>query len=198
MYKTLLFCILLWVGGSLHAQSETAVHQELRSVLNGIEDAINEQKYDELSQFFHKDLRVTTINQEVISSPDEIGKYFHRWFGPEGYLKTLEIKLQSDALTEFYGNKTFGIVRGYGDERYILADGRSFDMKTRWTATVIKENEGKWSILSLHIGTNFLDNPVLHVAEKSAIYLAGAGVFVGLFLGFLIGILWRKRASSKK
>ncbi len=198
MYKTLLFCILLCMGGSLHAEDETLIHQQLRSVLTGIEDAINEQKYDELSQFFHKDLRVTTINQEIISSSDEIGEYFHRWFGPKGYLKTLQIKLEPDALTEFYGNNSFGIVRGHGDERYILADGRSFDMKTRWTATVIKESQGKWSILSLHIGTDFLDNPLLHVAEKSAIYLAGAGVLVGLLLGLIIAFLWRKRAYSKQ
>ena len=69
------------------------------------------------------------------------------------------MKLEADALTEFYADKTIGVVRGSGEEDYVLSDTRFFPMKTRWTATVIKDTDGKWRILTLHIGTNFLDNP---------------------------------------
>jgi hypothetical protein len=198
MYKILLFSFLLVMGVSLQAQNEVETHKELRSLLNGIEDSINTQKYDELSQFFHKNLRVTTINQEVISSPSEINTYFTRWFGEEGYLASLKIKLEADALTEFYSNNSYGIVRGFGEESYILSDGRTFDMKTRWTATVTKDDTNKWVILSLHIGTDFLDNPILHVAENSMLYTGMAGSVVGLIIGLLIGFLWFRRASTRK
>jgi hypothetical protein len=50
--------------------------------------------------------------------------------------------LTADALTELSPDKTWGLVRGSGTEDYILADGRSFPMKTRWTATVVKNPEG--------------------------------------------------------
>ncbi|HPM85158.1 MAG TPA: hypothetical protein PLF81_30860 [Candidatus Anammoximicrobium sp.] len=62
---------------------------------------------------------------------------------------------------------------------------------TRWTAVVAKEDDGKWRIRSMHIGTNFLDNPLLNTVQNSVKQSAtGAGVIgvlVGLALGFVIG-----------
>jgi len=133
----------------------------------------------------------------VISSRPEIGAYFNKWFGPEGYLKKLHISLVHDSLTEIYGNNTFGIIRGSGEEDYILADARHFDMKTRWTATVLKDTDGKWRILSLHIGTNFLDNPILNKAEASLMYFAGGGLVTGFILGLLIWFLMGRQKKQR-
>ena len=198
MYKILIISFLLVTGVTLQAQSEVEIHKELRLLVSGIEDSVNTKKYNQLSQYFHKNLRVTTINQENISSPDEIEKYFNRWFGEEGFLKSLHMNLDADTLTEFYDNYSYGIVRGSGKESYILSDGRTFDMKTRWTATVTKNDTNQWVILSLHIGTDFLDNPVLHVAENSLMYTGIAGSLIGLLLGLLIGFLYFRSASNKK
>jgi ketosteroid isomerase-like protein len=141
-------------------------------------------------------MRLTTINQEVILARSEIVTYFRKWFGPGGYLKKLQMKLNADALTEFYGDKTFGIVRGAGNENYILADGRYFEMKTRWTATVVKDTDGRWRILALHIGTNFLDNPILTKAEAALIYFTAGGVGAGLVVGWLITFLVQRRKKA--
>jgi hypothetical protein len=90
-----------------------------------------------------------------------------------------------------------GIVRGSGSEFYELADGRTYPMETRWTATVIKGDDGKWRILSLHIGTNFLDNALLSAAVATAksyvLTAAGIGVAIGLILGLLLG---RRRKAA--
>ena len=199
MVKRLFVAILiLLVGCSAFAASETdeAIHQELRDLLHGIENAINSQKYIDLEPYFDEKMRVTTINQEVLLSRSEIGGYFKKWFGPSGYLKKLRMTLTPDALTEFYGNKTIGIVIGSGDEDYILADGRNFDLKTRWTATVIKGSDGKWRILALHIGTNFLDNPILTKAEAALIYFAGGGLIGGLLIGGLICFVLMRRKKT--
>ena len=101
--------------------------------------------------------------------------------------------LEADALTEFYADKTFGVVRGSGKEDYVLSDKRFFPMETRWTATVSKDSDGQWRILSLHIGTNFLDNPILSMAENSAKYFAAGGAAVGLLLGLAFGFMWGRR-----
>jgi len=167
-------------------ETDHAIHEELRALLQGMEKAVNEERYTDLAPYFHKDIRVTTINQEIITSRDEIAPYFNRWFGPDGYLKKVDMKLTADALTELYANKTIGIVRGTGIENYILSDSRYYEMKTRWTATVIIDTDGKWRILSLHIGTNFLDNPILTEIEGSLIYF-GVG---GLILGFILLLIF--------
>lgn len=200
MLKYLFAIFLLIIGSAVFAAEEPdhAIHQELRELLHGIENAINSEKYAELAPYFHEKLRVTTINQEVITSRPEISAYFNKWFGPSGYLKKLHLSLNPDALTELYGDKAFGIVRGSGVEKYILADGRHFDMQTRWTATVIKDVDGKWRILALHIGTNFLDNPILTKAEASLIYFAGGGLAAGALLsGLIFFVIQRRKKVSR-
>jgi hypothetical protein len=79
-------------------------------------------------------------------------------------------------------------------ERYELADGRGFDIQGRWTATAIKE-DGRWTVVALHAGTNFLDNPVINAIERNAMLFAigggGIGAIAGSLFGFFIG---RRRA----
>ena len=200
MFKRIIITsVLIAISPILAAQEEPdhAIHEELRGLLDGIETAINSEQYSDLGQYFHENLRITALNQEVMLSRDDIDSYFTHWFGEGGYLKKLDMKLEADALTEFYADKTMGIVIGSGEEDYVLADGRTFDMKTRWTATVILDTDGSWRILALHIATNFLDNPILTMAESAAkeLTIKGAigGAVVGLLLGFLIG---RRRKSA--
>ena len=118
MLRQIIFtALLLLVSPMLAAQeADQEIHEELRGLLSGIETAINAEDYGDLGQYFHEDLRITTINQEVMSSRDDIEPYFDFWFGEGGYLKKLDMKLEADALTEFYADKTIGVVRGSGEE----------------------------------------------------------------------------------
>lgn len=171
-------------------EPDHAIHEELRGVLTTMQNAINAGKFDDMLPVVSRDVRATPITQEVIDKRDEVPGYFKRWFGPGGFLKSLQMTLTADALTELSADKTWGLVRGAGLEHYTLADGRIYDMKTRWTAVVQKEGDGKWRLRSIHIGTDFLDNPILTDAKNKAVTVglagAGGGVLVGLVLGFLI------------
>lgn len=192
MHKYLIAAALLIAPPAYGAEEpDHAIHQELRVVLSTVETAINDAKFDEMLPVISQDIRATTINQEVISSRDEVTGYFNRWFGPGGYLKKLHMSLHPDDLTELSDDKSWGLVRGSGVEAYTLADGRVFDMLTRWTAVMQKDADGKWRLRSIHIGTNFLDNPIL-AAAKGALRNVGlaagsGGVLAGGILGFLFG-----------
>ena len=110
----------------------------------------------------------------------------------------MEIKLNPDALTQLYGdheNPSWGLVYGGGVENYQLTDGRFLPMKTRWTATVIKESDGKWRILALHIGANFYSNPIFDAVKDSTKYYAAGGLALGLLLGGLIMVFLRRKKS---
>lgn len=200
MVKYLYVILILINSSSVFAAEEAdkAIHDELRAALNGIETAINSEKYAEMAPYFHKSLHITTVNQEVITSREEIAAYFNKWFGPDGYLKKLEIKLTADSKTDFYANKTMGIVHGFGIENYRLSDTRYFPMKTRWTATVIKDTDGKWRILALHIGTNFLDNPLLSATKDSILYYTIGGVAGGFLLCLIIWYLTTCKRKERK
>lgn len=193
--KKLLIVLLLSVH-FLYANTE-ATHQELRELLQGLEKAVNTKQYGELQHYFSPKMKVTMINQEILSSPSQIEPYFNKWFGEKGYLKDVQMKLNADAKTEFYG-ENMGVVWGSGDEKYILSDTRFFDMKTRWSATVIKEDDGKWRILTLHIGTNFLDNPVSNAIERSLKLFTVLGALAGLVLGLLISFVYIRRKYHSK
>lgn len=176
-----------------------AIHQELRALIQGIEQAINSEKYADLKQYFHKDLRVTTINQNVIVTPSGIDTYFKDWFGPGGYLKKMNIKLSPDALTELHGEgvPSWGAVIGSGNEVYELTDGRHLNMKTRWTATVAKDTDGKWRILTLHIGTNFYDNPIVAAIQNSVKFYALGGFVAGVLGCGLMSLMLLRRKNRK-
>jgi ketosteroid isomerase-like protein len=199
MFKRIVFAvILIFVSSFAAAQdpADDAIHDELRGLLSGIEAAINEERYGDLAQYFHANARVTTISQEFLASPEAIEPYFDHWFGEGGYLKKLGMELKADALTEFYADKTVGIVRGTGSEFYELADGRTYPMETRWTATVVKDDDGKWRILALHIGTNFLDNALLSAAVDQAKSYVIRGAVIGLLVGLLLGLLLGRRRKA--
>ena len=175
------------------AEPDHELHQELRAILSTLQTSINSGNYDAMLPVISQNIRATTVNQEVLSNHQEVSAYFKKWFGPGGYLKKLDMSLQADALTELSADKTWGAVRGAGVERYTLADGRKYDIKTRWTATVAKEADGKWRLRTIHIGTNFLDNPILSEAEHAIPKMAAAGVLVGILFGALGGYLFARR-----
>lgn len=199
MFRRTTIATLLIIATALAAAQEEpdhAIHEELRGLLSGIETAVNDKRYGDLAQYFHEDMRVTTIRQEVLSSRNEIEPYFEGWFGEGGFLSDLKMKLEADALTELYADKTVGVVEGSGDEDYVLADGRTFAMKTRWTATVIKDMDGKWRILTLHIGTDFVDNPLITEIEGAVKSYSTKGAAGGAVLGLIIGFLLGRRRKT--
>lgn len=190
--KTLLGGALLCLFLSASAEEpDHAIHEELRGVLKTLTSAINSGDYDKMLPVLSQQIRATPINQEFLASHAEVSEYFKRWFGPGGYLKKLDITLEPDASTELSQDRSWGVAYGKGVERYILSDGRPYDLYTRWTATMAKEDDGRWRVRALHIGTNFLDNAILTEAEhalgKVAIGGVGAGLLIGAALGWFLG-----------
>ena len=82
---------------------------------------------------------------------------------------------------------------GSAVEHFKLADGKSFDLPARWSATLVKEGD-KWLIASLHASDNLFENPVLEMTKQWIYRAGGIGLLVGLLLGILLGRL-RKRAA---
>lgn len=182
---------------SLEADHE--IHQELRAVLQTLTTAINSGKYDDMLPVLSENIRATPLNQEFLSSHQDVSKYMKEWFGDgekQGYLKKLDIQLKPSALTELSADKTWGIAYGTGIERYVLSDNRTFDFDTKWTAVLVKEADGKWRIRAMHIGTNFLDNPILDAATNEVAKYSIISVIAGLVLGLIVGILLGRRKKK--
>jgi ketosteroid isomerase-like protein len=188
----LLWLLPLGVLPAAHAQDpDFAIHEELRTVLREVQAAINAGQYDRMLPYLDPNIEATSMTQEVMSNRADITKYFQEWFGPTGYMKKLDMKLEADRLTELNADKTWGLVRGKGLEHYEAKDGDQFDFVTRWTAVLVKNDDGKWRLRAIHFGTNNLDNPVLtkvkNTLVRNGIIGAAAALVIGLAAGYAFG-----------
>ena len=172
-------------------EPDHAIHEELRGVLHEVVAAINSGQYDKMLPYLSENVEATSITQEVMSSRADVSKYFQEWFGPTGYMRKMEMKLDADALTELSPDKSWGLVRGKALEHYEAKDGDLFDFVTRWTAVMVRSDDGKWRLRAIHFGTNHLDNPVLTKVRRTlvrdGIIAAIACLLIGVALGWWIG-----------
>ncbi len=180
-------------------EPDHAIHEELRGVLREVVSAMNSGQYDKMLPYLTEDVEATSVTQEVMSNRAEVSKYFQEWFGPTGYMRKMEMSLDADKLTELSPDKSWGLVRGKALEHYEAKDGDLFDFVTRWTAVMVRSDDGKWRLRAIHFGTNHLDNPVLTKVRRTlmrdAIIGGVVSLIVGLGLGWWIG---RRRGGTAR
>lgn len=196
--------ILLCAGGSVTAsgadESREADHVALRALRDRVTTAINKQDIKGLAPCFAKEFAFTAVTQTVLTNEAQVQEFFDRMFrSSDAPLASLKTEAKADILTRFVDANT-GVCYGSSRDTYTLKSGKVVVMNARWSATVVKEN-GEWKVALAHVGTDFLDNPVLEGVKRFARNLGlGAGVgglVVGLVIGRLIGRSKRARSGSQ-
>jgi ketosteroid isomerase-like protein len=192
-------CALL-LASAVAAQQEPdhEIHEALRALLKEVVTAINTGQYDKMLPYLTENVEATSITQETMSSRADISKYFSEWFGPKAYMKRMEMKLEADKLTELSPDKSWGLVRGKALEHYEANDGDVFDFVTRWTAVMVRGDDGRWRLRAIHFGTNNLDNPVLTKVKNTLIRDGIIGAVVALAIGIGLGFFIARRRSGVK
>lgn len=180
-----LFILFLTLG--LLAAAEDPAHEELRTLRAEMITAITQGDIDTVLQHVHPNVVVTWQNAEVCRGRQGLKDFFER-MGKKSF-KGYKVPPTPDELTILYGGDT-GISFGETVGEYKLL-GKSYEIKSRWTATLVKEN-GKWLLAGYHISMNSLDNPLLTATKKSIPVVAG----VALLLGFIIGRLLARRRTA--
>lgn len=190
-------CALLFAGlVSAQQEPDHEIHEALRGVLKEILAAINSGQYDSMLPYLTENVEATSITQEVMSSRAEVSKYFREWFGPKAYMKRMTMKLDADKLTDLSPDKSWGLVRGKALEHYEANDGDVFDFTTRWTAVMVRGDDGKWRLRAIHFGTNNLDNPVLTKVKNTLIRDGIIGAVVALLIGLGLGLFIARRRKA--
>ena len=177
-------------------EPDHAIHEALRALLRDAVAAIDAGQYDKLLPLLAENVEVTSVTQEVMSGRAEVTRYFDEWFGPKGYMKSMTMKMDADRLTDLAPDKRWGLVRGKALEHYEAKDGDVFDFATRWTAVMLRGDDGRWRIRAIHFGTNHLDNPVLTKVTKTLERYAFYAAFAGLGLGLVVGYAWGRRRKA--
>ncbi|MBN8542457.1 MAG: nuclear transport factor 2 family protein [Deltaproteobacteria bacterium] len=185
-----------------HTQTPTEDpnHAELRELRDSALKAMNSGDIDGFIKLVHPNIVFTGLDGRLSRGPEEVKAYFTRMItGPDRIVNSAQFDVTVDALTDLYGSdKTIGISHGTSKDSYNLTSGVKFELNTRWTATLIKEN-GKWMIGSFHSSADLFDNPLLEKSKGMLVWSTLGGAIAGLALGFLgAWMLIRNRANNNR
>jgi hypothetical protein len=141
--------------------------------------------------YFHPNAVVTWHNAEVSRGREGMRSYLNRMLqGPNKVVASYKADVNVDELTILYGGDTCGSNTGlsFGSavEHFKLANGKTFDLPARWSATLVKEND-KWLIANLHASDNLFDNPLLDLTKRTAWWAGGIALLAGLLIGWFLG-----------
>jgi ketosteroid isomerase-like protein len=191
-------CVLL-AGGPLSAQpaSQAADHDALRKLKTDVVNAINAKDFQSIDKLLHKPFMSTLISQDSFTDANKLKAWFDDLFTRSvARISKITMEAEADEPAQIYTG-TFAVARGGTKETYNLADGRTFVIPGRWTATTVKDNNGEWKLLAVHTGVNFIDNPIMTAVEKTTTYFGAGGLAIGAVIGFLLGFfIRRKRAAA--
>jgi uncharacterized protein (TIGR02246 family) len=179
--------VLLLLAFPIAAQEpDAATHNALRQLKATMEKALNERDLNAIVANVDPNVVFTTMNGDVCRGPQQIRAYFDKMLNAPGHIvKDVKVAFEVDQLTTLYGGDT-GVAYGSSNDHYVLTDGKTFDIRGRWTCTMVK-NGDRWVIAAFHYSANVFDNPILD-RYKRVIWQAGIGAgLVALLLGYLVG-----------
>ena len=180
-----------------------AVHDELRALKDGAEEAFNligrsgkDGDIEPILEFVHDDFVLVAMNGDISVGKQGIRDYFRdKMAGPEATVASVHHTFNAAALSTLYGDDT---AVAYGDSpgTYELTDGRTLVADTNWTATMVKEND-RWLLASFQFAPSIFDNPVVDAAIGMVYKAAAIAGIIGLVVGFLLArLLGRRRGAN--
>jgi ketosteroid isomerase-like protein len=176
-----LICIIAFLTSTVTlAATNTgteADHEQLRQLLITVQEAVNKDQLDTLEAYLHEDYVITVMNQEVVTKEWTLTQLFNEWFKkPDAIIKSLKIAPVASIETNIYDGR-FGVCYGTSIDSYELADGRSFEFNSKWTATMLKEGD-QWKLLALHVGVDPIENTLID-GYRSAFGFGGVLIEIG-------------------
>lgn len=178
-------------GAAVPDTGHAADRKQLLAMLSGVVDGLNQRDIAAIKKYLHPEAVVTFQDAKVAKGIDALEGYYNEKFGgPSAVLDSFSTKAAVDAPAIFVGD--MAVAHGHTNDRFVFAGGKEFNLASKWTAT-LRKDDGRWSVLALHFSANLFDNPLLNMATGK-IMIVGA---IALVLGLLLGALGMKLVSRK-
>jgi hypothetical protein len=177
------------------APADQSTHQALRALRERLLTAFNKNDIEGLLSNVHENVVVTWQNAEVSRGHNGVRDYYNKMMvGPARLVESVNATAEVDEPTILYGDAA-GVAFGTLAEDFRLTNGMAFHLDNRWTATLVKVGD-RWQVAGLHISANLFDNPVQRiVASRVAWTVGGAALAVGLLVGVVGTLLFRRRRN---
>lgn len=171
-----------------HAADRAALHK----MMEGVQKGLNDHSIEEVLPYLDKNVIVTFQDATVARGYDQLKAYYDQKLGSASSVLTgYSTAGDVDAPPIFHGNTA--VAYGHTQDHFVFRGGKTLNLHTRWTATVLKEDTG-WKIIALQFSVDIFDNPLLTAMKHMAIYLGIGGFVVGLLIGLILRR--RKRAAA--
>lgn len=163
---SLIVLLCLFRLGAAADAGRSADHQALRALRDNVQAAFNTGNIQNVRACLASDFTFITSEQTVLTNWTSVATYWDGLFRNDNSpVKGMATKITADVLTQFTGPDT-GYCHGTSRDVYTLRNNRKIALKNTWSALLIKE-QGEWKVRAVHVGVNFLDNPVSAARELS-------------------------------
>ena len=177
----------------------TAGLDHLRAALK---DAYAKSDIDTMTRYLHPDVVVIFPDGSVLKGRDAFRDYYKKMITDPNH-RVVSYTADPEVESRTVHNDV-GLSYGYMNDSYVLNDGKSFTLNSRFTVTVFKSPDGPpdtdgWMIRSFHSSADSFDNPIITMVAQTVLWKAGlGGLAIGLLLGLIAGFAFsRKRKPTE-
>jgi ketosteroid isomerase-like protein len=152
---------------------------------------------DGMLKYLHPDAVIIFPDGRILKGPQGLRDYYDRMLKAPDHIVASYTAEPVVLSRTVHGDVGFSY--GMMNDKYVLTNGKSFGLDSRFTATLYRTRQGPsdsdgWMIRSFHSSTDAFDNPVLGMAARiafwRAIWIGGA---VGIVAGLVVGLLIARR-----
>ncbi len=177
--------------------ASTAGLDHLRAALK---EAYAKGDIDAIARYLHPDVVIVFPDGSILKGPDAFREYYKRMMtAPNHRVVSYSADPQVESRTV---HNDVGLSYGYMNDKYVLNDGRSFALNSRFTVTVFRSPDGPtdtdgWMVCSFHSSADAFDNPIVTMVATGVFWRAGiGGVVTGIVLGSIVGIIFARRRKT--
>jgi hypothetical protein len=170
-----------------------AIDVELDKFRDDLFHAFNTGDYPTmLEKYCHKDIIATWQDGTTSEGHAGVIAEFDK-------LKQFIDKMTVDATTDkrlILNDGNLVISSGEMKDHYVLGRGPSVNLNSRWSATLIKDND-RWVLVSFSASTNAFDNEVVSLYLTSQKYTVSAAAgLIGIGIGLLLSRIMNRRSKA--
>lgn len=170
-----------------------AIDSELDKFRDELFHAFNTGDYPAmLEKYCHKDIIATWQDGTTSEGHQGVIAEFDK-------LKQFIDKMTVDATTDkrlILNDGNLVISSGEMKDHYVLGRGPSVNLNSRWSATLIKDND-RWLLASFSASTNAFDNEVISLYLTSQKYtISAAAGLIGMGLGLVLSRVIKRRSRA--
>ena len=178
------------------ADNSAAGLDRLRTAMK---DAYQRGDVEAMVKYLHPDAVIVFPDGSLLKGRDALREYYQRMLKAPGH-RVISYSAEPVVESRTVHNDV-GLSYGSMNDQYVLNDGNSFGLNSRFTVTVFKTPDGPpetngWMIRSFHSSADTFDNPVLNLVARRVFWMAGiGGLVIGTLFGLAIGVLFFRRKS---